>query len=29
MTTLKSNSKEARFVIPMLESFLDKGITKQ
>lgn len=29
ITTLKSNSKEARFVIPMLESFLDKGRTKQ
>ncbi|MNK03762.1 Non-heme chloroperoxidase [compost metagenome] len=29
ITTLKSNSKEAGFVIPMLESFLDKGRTKQ
>ncbi|WP_225874680.1 alpha/beta fold hydrolase [Pedobacter hiemivivus] len=28
ITTLKSNSKEAHFVIPMLESFLDKGRTK-
>ncbi|MBB5441016.1 pimeloyl-ACP methyl ester carboxylesterase [Pedobacter sp. AK017] len=28
ITTLKSNSKEARFVIPMLESFLDKGRRK-
>jgi pimeloyl-ACP methyl ester carboxylesterase len=29
ITTLKSNSKEAGFVIPMIESFLDKSETRQ
>jgi pimeloyl-ACP methyl ester carboxylesterase len=29
ITTLKSDSKEADFVIPMIESFLDKSKTKQ
>lgn len=29
ITTLRSNSKEAGFVIPMIESFLDKPSTKQ
>lgn len=29
ITTLKSNSKEADFVVPMIERFLDKSKTKQ
>jgi hypothetical protein len=29
ITTLKFDSKEADFVIPMIESFLDKSETKQ
>ena len=29
ITTLKSNSKEADFVIPMIKRFLDKSKTKQ
>lgn len=29
ITTLKSNSKEADFVVPMMERFLDKSKTKQ
>jgi pimeloyl-ACP methyl ester carboxylesterase len=28
ITTLKSNSKEADFVVPMIESFLNKAKTK-